>query len=109
MPEGNLTGPEGVLMLMIAVPLDLIGIILLILSFFGVGIPLSFLLDILGMIIIGGWLLIRTGSIKSTRGAQNVARKVLKRFGFTFLAELVPFLGDAYPGWTILVWKELKG
>ncbi|OGZ71130.1 MAG: hypothetical protein A2904_00230 [Candidatus Staskawiczbacteria bacterium RIFCSPLOWO2_01_FULL_33_9] len=108
MAEGNLTGPEGILMLMIAVPLDLAGIILLVLSFFGVGIPFSFLLDVLGMVFIGGWLLIRTGSVKSTKGVQKVAQKTLKRFGFTLLAELVPFLGDVYPGWTILVWKELK-
>lgn len=109
MAEDNLTGPEGILMLMIAVPLDLAGIVLFILSFFGVGIAFSFITDVIGLVVIGGWLLIRTGSVKSTKGAQEIAKKTLKRFGFTTLAELVPFLGDVYPGWTILVWKELKG
>ena len=109
MAEGNLTGPEGILMLIIAVPLDLIGIIFFILSFFGIGIAFSFITDIIGLIFIGGWLLIRTGSVKSTKGAQEIAKKTLKRFGFTFLIELMPFLGGIAPSWTILVWKELKG
>lgn len=106
---GNLAGPEILVMLLIAIPLDLIGLVFFILSFFGVGIPFSFILDIIGLVLIGGWLLIRTGGVKSTKGAQEIAKKTLKRFGFTFLAELIPFIGDISPSWTILVYKELKG
>ena len=106
MPEGNLTGPEGILLLCVAGLLDVIGFVFFLLSWLGAddyGI-----LDVIGLVIIGGWLLIRTGSVKSTKGAQDVAKKTLKRFGFTFLVELIPFLGGIAPSWTILVWKELK-
>lgn len=39
----------------------------------------------------------------------GLAKKSLKRFIWNFLIELVPFLGGLYPGWTILVYKEMKG
>ena len=106
MAEGNLTGPEGILMLCVAGLLDAIGFVLFLFSW--LGLDDYGILDVIGAVVIGGWLLIRTGSIKSTKGAQDIAQKTLKRFGFTFLAELVPFLGGIAPSWTILVWKELK-
>ncbi len=40
--------------------------------------------------------------------AWKLVKKALKRFGLTFLIELIPFLGGFYPGWTIFVWKEMK-
>lgn len=40
--------------------------------------------------------------------AWKLTKKALKRFGLTFLIELIPFLGGFYPGWTIFVWKEMK-
>ena len=106
MAEGNLTGPEGILMLCIAVLFDAIGFIIFLFSWTGVddyGV-----LDIIGTVFIGGWLLIRTGSVKSTQGAQDIAKKTAKRFGLAFLVELIPFIGGVAPSWTILVWKELK-
>lgn len=104
MVEGNLTGPEGILLLCVAGLLDAIGFIFFL--FFWLGIDDYGILDIIGTVIIGGWLLIRTGSSK---GTQDIAKKTLKRFGFTFAIELIPFLGGISPSWTILVWKELKG
>ncbi|MDO8486583.1 MAG: hypothetical protein Q7S77_02725 [Candidatus Staskawiczbacteria bacterium] len=136
-----LTVPEGLIMLIIAVFLDLAGIVVFILSFFGVGIPLSFLLDILGMITIGFWSTTRSlfkGIIEKSVG--NIAEKVLSvgggaenqgghspgtgaikqaaktgvklslsavRFIITLIIELIPFLGDILPGWTIFVIFEL--
>ena len=106
MAEGSLTGPEGILLLCVAGLLDIVGFMFFLLSW--LGIDDYGILDIIGLVIIGGWLLIRTGSVKSTKGAQDIAKKTLKRFGFTFLVELIPFLGGISPSWTILVWKELK-
>lgn len=40
--------------------------------------------------------------------AKKLAIKGLKRFGLNFLVELIPFLGGFWPGWTIIVWKEMK-
>lgn len=136
-----LTVPEGLIMLIIAVFLDLTGIIAFILSFFGVGIPLSFLLDILGMITIGFWATTRSlfrGIIEKSVGdmAEKVlgvggglenqgvsssgagaTKKIAKagvklslsaiRFVATLIIELIPFLGDIMPGWTIFVIFEL--
>lgn len=95
---GNLTGPEGILMLCVAGLLDIIGFMFFLLSWLGVddyGI-----LDIFGVIIIGGWLLIRKG--------QASTGKTLKRFLIAFGVEAIPIIGSASPSWIILVWKELK-
>jgi|SRR3989338_4504600 len=40
--------------------------------------------------------------------ATQLGKKVFSKFGLSFLLEMVPYLGDLYPGWTIIVWKELK-
>ncbi len=103
MAESNLTGPEGILLLCVAGLLDAMGFALFLLSW--LGLDDYGILDIIGAVIIGGWLLIRTGPSK---GTTDIARKTLKRFGFTFAIELVPFLGGISPSWTVLVWKELK-
>ncbi|MBZ9572952.1 hypothetical protein KJA17_02095, partial [Patescibacteria group bacterium] len=91
---GALFTPEGVLMLCIAVMLDLIGLFLFILSLFGIGIPLSFILDIIGLVIIGTWMFLRSGRIGMTKKAAKVSRKFLKRLGLAFLGEVIPFFGD---------------
>lgn len=99
---GNLTSPEGILMLCVAGLLDAIGF-----GFFLVGTWFGIddygILDVLGMIIIGGWMFTRSGSLNS-----EIIKKGLKRFGIASLVELVPFLGGIAPSWIILVWKELK-
>src|SRR3989344_6980048 len=140
-----LTVPEGLIMLIIAVFLGLAGIVIFILSFFGVGIPLSFLLDILGMVTIGFWATTRSlfrgiiekavgditekvlgvggglegmknfqgGSAPGSGTGKKIAKMGVKlglsaiRFIITLLVELVPFLGDILPGWTIFVIFEL--
>ncbi len=148
-----ITIPEGIIMLGVAVLLDVIGLMVLILSFVGVGIPLSFLLDFAGIITVGSWLFIRPffrplvkgvltkatekigkqiekmptfGERKKTApppGAQ-VAKKVGKtgikagktgiKLGLgglatigTIIIELIPFLGDIAPTWTLRVVYEL--
>lgn len=95
--KGNLTAPEGVLMLCVATLLDGIGLILFFLSWLGV--DDYGLLDIIGGVIIGGWLYFRKGTISP---------KMLRRFLIAFGVEVVPILGSVSPSWMILVWQELK-
>lgn len=104
MPNGQnaFLSPEGVLMMTIAIILDLVGLMMLILSFVGVGIPFSFILDAIGIIFIGGWVLFfRSGKGVITKGAA-------KRLGLGTLGELIPFVGDLLPCWTLIVYFELK-
>lgn len=97
------TSPEGLLMLTVAGIIDLIGFVFFLLSW--IGIDDYGLLDVFGAIIIGGWMLLRTGG---TAGVEKVAKRAGRRFAIAFGTELVPFLGGIAPAWTILVWKELK-
>jgi len=96
--KGNLTAPEGILMLCVAGLLDSLGLIFFCFSWLGMddyGV-----LDIIGAIIIGGWLFIRKGKGSSSRA--------IKRLLIAFGIEAVPFLGGISPSWIILVWKELR-
>ena len=105
----NLLSPEGLVMMSVAVVIDLIGLIIVCVGLDDFGIT-----DIIGMIFIGSWMFFRSGAMperktpsKKSKGAGKTAeRNVLKRFGLTGLAELIPYLG-ALPWWTIMVYKEL--
>ena len=91
-------------MLIVAGMLDMIGLILLCLSWLGVddyGI-----LDIIGGVIIGSWLLLKGGG--SLEAIKKGAKKSAKRFGIAFLVEAIPFLGGIAPSWIVLVYTELK-
>jgi len=86
---GGLTSPEGILMLSIAVILDIVSFVPVI----------NVASDVLGIIIIGGWLVI-------TRPGQAV-KKATKRFLIALGIELVPVV-SAIPSWTWFVYKALK-
>lgn len=89
---------DKILMLLIAIALDFCGLIMFILSFLGIGIPFSFVLDIIGGATVGLWSLIKGGQTKSvTRFLRFV------KFGGTQIIETIPFAGDIAPSWTILV------
>jgi len=99
--------PEGFIMMAVAIILDSVGLILFILSFLGVGIPGSFIPDLIGLIIIGIWTYLRSGRTTMTKQATELAKKSFKRVGLAFLGEVIPFFGDAAPCWTIAVYREL--
>jgi len=40
---------------------------------------------------------------------KDIGKKALKRFGLTSLAEIIPFFGGLYPGWTLLTYGEITG
>lgn len=85
---------DKALMLLIAGFLDFAGLLLFILSFLGIGLPFSFILDIVGAATIGVWFL--------NKKKWGFMSKVIK-YGTAQLVELLPFLGDIVPSWTILV------
>lgn len=122
--------PEAVVMFSIAIILDIIGLVCFILIFVGIGVPLSFLPDIIGMIIIGGWTLFRSQSVKpqpkmaGKKAAQAKKRAIeiekrlaksgkwVKRLRWLrpllIICEFIPVIGDIMFSWTLLVYFELK-
>ena len=108
----NFFNPIAIIMFLIAGMLDMVGLILFILSFFGIGIPLSYIPDIIGLVLLGPLMYLSTGKITVTQGAQKVIKKpvgkVLKRLGLAFLGELIPFFGDIASCWTLAVYLHFK-
>ena len=108
----NFLSPEALLMIGLALIFDGIGLILFILSLFGIGIPFSWILDLIGLITIGFWMFFRTGHITTTKGAQKLikksGKKLLKRLGLATLIEIIPFVGDIAFCWTLAVYFEIK-
>jgi len=99
-----------VLMIIIAPILDLIGFILFILSFFGIGLFLSVILDVVGTITMGTLLFLFNKSTSGTEKAfKSILKKIGPRLGITASLEAIPFLGDILPSWTILVIIEIVG
>lgn len=91
------TIPEGIIMLTIAVFADAAGIILFILSLAGVGIPLSFLLDVVGILFLT-WASTRhafRGVI--SRATENIAGKVLNVGGGLEGAREFQGQGSSFP------------
>ncbi len=105
---GSLLTPEGILMMFLAIVIDLFGLVLFILSFLGVGVILSGVSDVLGLLFIGSWMFSRSGNITVTKGAKKLTTKLFKRLGLSFLGELIPFFGDIAPCWTLAVYFELR-
>jgi hypothetical protein len=91
-------------MLMTAIVLDVAGFILFVLSWFGMGLLFSSILDIIGAVVIGGFLyLLNRSKAGVEKGLYPVLRLILPRLGLTVLVESIPFVGDIMPSWTILV------
>lgn len=104
--------PIAIIMFLIAGLLDATGLIFLILSFFGIGIALSYIPDIIGLVFLGSLMYFTTGSMTTTKGAQKTIKKattkLLKRLGLAFLGEIIPFFGDIAPCWILAVYFHLK-
>ncbi|OGZ78208.1 MAG: hypothetical protein A2528_00095 [Candidatus Staskawiczbacteria bacterium RIFOXYD2_FULL_37_9] len=87
--NGGITSPEGVLMLFLAGIIDTISLIPII----------NVVSDILGIIVIGGWLVI-------TRPGEAL-KKATKRFLIACGVELIPVVSIA-PTWVWFVYKTLN-
>lgn len=109
-----LTRPE-VIMLLIAILLDIFGIICLILDiFFGVGEIPSWISDGVGIVFISGWMWFRSGRVEvpervkkgAERGLRKLFRGKWKKFLTPILGEVAPLVG-AFPFWSLAVYYEL--
>lgn len=105
-----LFGPEGMIMMPIAIILDLVGIILIIF-----GLDDFFITDIIGIIFISTWMFIRSGAVavpermqKRTQGrVANLFRgSKWRKFLTPVIGELIPYVG-AFPCWTLAVYYEI--
>ncbi len=78
------------------------------------------ILDITGLIFVGGLMFLHSGTITKKGGMQEagtimgeetekLAKKKLKRLGLSFLGEIIPYFGNLAPLWTITVYFHLKG
>ncbi|GAG17223.1 unnamed protein product [marine sediment metagenome] len=121
-----LISPEALIMFPIAILLDLFGVVCFILYFaFGIGVPLSFVPDLIGMFIFGIWIFFRSQSLKIVQPRMKAAKKAKIRIAkiaksakwakrlkwlrpLFILFEFIPVAGDVLFLWTLLVYFELK-
>lgn len=108
---GALLTPEGIIMMGLAITLDAIGVILLLFALDDFGI-----LDIVGIVIICGWMLFRSQgkSVTATGKTQKQAQKFIEKmfrgkyskFLTPIIGEIIPYVG-ALPCWTLAVFFEV--
>jgi len=105
---GALMSPEAFIMMSVAMILDFAGFLEFI-PF--IGSVISFISDVVGIIIIGGWILVRSGSFSMPQKTGSRAAEVAKRLKwfrpFAIIGEYIPGFG-ILPLWTLLVYFELK-
>jgi len=96
--------PEGMFILAWAIILDLMGIITgILILVFGIGLLLSYVVDIIGILTIGVWSFFKTGELPITKRLM----RFLKRPGLAAFGELLPIVG-ILPIWTLYVFTELR-
>lgn len=102
-------------MLILAIILDIIGVICFILDiFFAIGEIPSWISDAIGTVFIGSWLFFQSGKVvvpeRIKKGPESLIRKLFrgkyKRFLTPILGEVTPFVG-VFPFWTLAVYFEL--
>lgn len=108
----NLFSPEGIIMLIFAGILDVLGLCEILFLLIGrmnilsgvtvIGEIISSVTDIIGLVVIGGWSIIRGGG--NLRALRK--RRTGLKLGLSFLGEAIPFVG-VLPFWTIYVYSAL--
>ena len=91
---------EYFLALMIAALNDLVDIVGLFFAFTGVALVIVKILDIGTAVILISWAFMR-GARKPGPGGR--VERGIKKWIFTFIIELIPFIGEISPTWTIRV------
>ncbi len=119
--------PEGIIMMIPAIILDIAGLILTILDIaYGIGEIFSWISDGIGILFFGLWILVRMFFVSRTTTPKELAEKVVEkrrqikgvvkearrmgrglRFAITFLGEVLPIVG-LLPFWTWFVYTELQ-
>ncbi len=103
----NIFSPINLVGLLMAVFLDLFGILCLLFNYiFGVliGEALSTISDLIGIVFFALWCSVKSGGIVSLKSVKN-KKRIVKSL-LTFLGETIPFIG-ALPFWTIFVLSEI--
>jgi len=109
-----LTRP-GVIMLIVAILIDIFGVICLLLDiFFGIGEIPSWISDGAGIVFIGGWIWFRSGRVevserakqRTEKGLKKLFRGKYKKFLTPILGEVAPLVG-AFPFWSLAAYYEL--
>lgn len=106
---GALFGPEGVVMMSIAVILDLVGIIILCFGLDDFGVT-----DAIGIIFISPWMFLRSSTLavpgkmqqRTQKGLAKLFRGKWKKFLTPIIGEIIPYVG-ALPCWTLAVYYEI--
>jgi len=125
--------PDIVIMLPIAVVLDFMGIIAAILSFFGIGFGLQYVVSIGGNIVIGFWIIVRSFFKSIVRKVISTIENMVDKEGSSFgqkpgggagkqgikaglsiarwlglgVIKMIPFIGNFVPSFTITVIYEM--
>lgn len=110
---GVFFGPEGVIMMAVAIFVDLSEFLVEFIP--GIGQIISILIDIFAVLFIGGWMYVRSGTIKITgKTAVRIGKalKWAKRIRWLrplcFVLECIPGIVGSLPLWIIIVYLELK-
>lgn len=111
----SLFGPEGILMLTLALIFDFLTLASFILIFlFGIGLILAKIVYISALLVFGAWAFLRSGTLpgkgkakdKMIGGLSGFFKRQWKKLAF----RAIPAIGDMIPGmWTWTVYSELKG
>jgi len=110
--SSNFLAPDALLMMTIGGMLDIGGGSICLLLILGVitapvGLLISTILDIVGLILFSAWtLFLRSGTISGK--SVKVIWKLLKRAGLPFLVESIPIFGDVAFSWILTVYLEVK-
>lgn len=99
-PSISIMSPEGASIMMVALFLDILGLIGLIPI---IGQILSYIPDVLGIAVIGIWAWFRMGEMPVTKKFS----KFLKRPALVMVGELIPVVG-ILPFWSAYVFFKLK-
>ena len=97
---GDFFSPAAIILLFVAGLVDAIGYIMPFILADDYGI-----LDILGLIFVGGLILIHA---LARGGTKKVGKMVLKKLLIAFGIEIIPIVGSVSPSWIYTAYKYLK-
>ena len=105
----SLLSPEAIGMLFFAGLIDGLEFLFNLIPLRGLPEVLSFVLDLVALIVIGFWMLMRTGGITVPGKAVSRLAKMGKWLKpLCMLVEFLPIGGALAPLWIVAVWLELK-
>jgi len=113
---GALTNPEGIMMLIVGIILDLIiWICLILVLLFGIGLLAAKIVYFFGLFLIMAWAFMRGGSVPlPKKGGGKLGERMtgylsgfIKRHWKKKIIGLIPIIGDLIPHNTWIIYSEL--